>query len=147
MSVPPPIDVVVDDPDERSMAALAHSSIILNCFAPGLGLIAALAVWLTQRERSAYVGRQAMQATIYQFLWMVVPVMLAIVGGLALLGGVVGAAMSDVRVGFAFTPVAIVAFLAAASVVVVGLLYALVAAYETYRGRDFRYLLIGNVIR
>ena len=146
MSVAPPVDVVCDDPDERSMAALAHSSIILNTFAPGLGVVAALAVWLTQRDRSAYVGRQALQATIYQLCWLIVPVLLAIIGGLALLGGAIGAAVADVRVGFAFTPLAIVAFLAAAGIGIVGLLYALVAAYETFHGRDFRYLVIGNVV-
>ncbi len=147
MSVIPPVDVVSNDPDERSMAALAHSSIILNTFAPGLGVVAALAVWLTQRDRSAFVGRQALQATAYQLCWMIVPVLLAIVGFLAVIGGAIGAALTDVRVGFAFTPIAIVAFLAAASIGIIGLLYALVAAYETYQGRDFRYLVIGNIIR
>ncbi|HDH09679.1 MAG TPA: DUF4870 domain-containing protein, partial [Chloroflexi bacterium] len=39
--------------DERLMAALAHASIILGPFTSGVGgIVAALVIWLTQREKS-----------------------------------------------------------------------------------------------
>jgi uncharacterized Tic20 family protein len=146
MSVPPPIAVVADDPEERSMAALAHGSIALNFFVPGLGIIAALAVWLTQRERSAYAARQGLQASIYQIMWMMIPVCALIMGVLAAIGGVFSAALFDMRPAMLLMMVLVFGLMAVVAFVVIGLLYGLVAAYETYRGRDFNYWLLGKMI-
>ncbi|NLE75727.1 MAG: DUF4870 domain-containing protein [Chloroflexi bacterium] len=53
--------------DERVWAALAHGSIILGGASNGvLGPLVALVIWLTQRERSAYVAFQSLQALVYQ---------------------------------------------------------------------------------
>jgi uncharacterized Tic20 family protein len=146
MSVPPPINVVAQDPEERSLAALAHGSIILNFFVPGLGIIAALAVWLTQRDRSAYAAKQALQAGIYQIVWTVVPVFMIIMGVVGLILGGAFVAMSDVRIGAGLLIAFLLGALALAAFVIIGLLYALVAAYEAYQGRAFRYWLIGRLI-
>ena len=50
--------------DERIMAALAHASIIW----PTLGMIAPIVIWGTQREKSPFVGFQALQAAAYHFI-------------------------------------------------------------------------------
>ena len=52
----------VPDQDERIMSALAHGSIILF----GMGIIAAVVIWATQKDRSRYVAFQALQALVYQ---------------------------------------------------------------------------------
>jgi uncharacterized Tic20 family protein len=53
--------------DEKVLAALAHGSILLNPFTGGFGgIIAALVIWLIQKEKSAYVAFQALQAVVYQ---------------------------------------------------------------------------------
>jgi uncharacterized Tic20 family protein len=59
----PEIDVRPAGPDQedRLMAALAHASVLLF----GMGLVAAIVLWVTQRERSRYVAVQALQAVIY----------------------------------------------------------------------------------
>jgi uncharacterized Tic20 family protein len=63
--------------DERVLAGLAHASILLGLFSNGVGgIIAALVIWLTQREKSAYVAAQALQALVYQAATFVV-IMLA----------------------------------------------------------------------
>ncbi|MFN2188230.1 MAG: DUF4870 domain-containing protein [Candidatus Promineifilaceae bacterium] len=53
--------------EERTMAALAHGSILLGIFTSGIGgIFAALIIWLNQREKSVYAARQALQALVYQ---------------------------------------------------------------------------------
>ena len=52
--------------EERLMAALSHGSIIVS----GMGIIVAVVVWLTQKDKFPYAARQAMQATIYQIVAM-----------------------------------------------------------------------------
>ena len=146
MSVPPPINVVAEDPEERSMAALAHASIVLNFFMPGLGVIAAGAVWLTQQNRSVFARKQAFQATVYQIVWLLLPIVMAIVGVMSALGGAFVSAFADARVGVILIPLFVFGILAVVVVVFVGLLYGLVAAYETYQGRDFRYWFVGHLV-
>jgi uncharacterized Tic20 family protein len=63
--------------DERGLAAFAHGSIVLGLFSNGIGgIVVTLVIWLTQREKSAYVAGQALQALIYQAVTLVV-IMLA----------------------------------------------------------------------
>lgn len=53
--------------DDKVLAGLAHGSILLNMFTGGFGgIIAALVIWLTQKDKSAYTSFQALQALIYQ---------------------------------------------------------------------------------
>jgi uncharacterized Tic20 family protein len=56
--------------DERTMAALAHGSVILF----GMGAIAAILIWMTQKEKSRYVAFQALQATAYQLVGVLVSI-------------------------------------------------------------------------
>ena len=146
MSVPPPINVVADDPEERSMAALAHASILLNLFVPGLGVIAAGAVWLTQSERSPFAHKQALQAAVFQTVWLALPVVLFVVGLIMVITGATAASFTDARLGVIVLPVVIFGLMGLLAVFVLGLLYGLVGAYEAYQGRDFRYWLIGGMV-
>lgn len=54
----------VPSQEERVMAAIAHATVIW----PTLGLVAPLVLWGTQREKSPFVGFQALQAAAYQFV-------------------------------------------------------------------------------
>jgi uncharacterized protein len=56
--------------DERSWAALAHLSALLNLFTGFLGPVAAFVVWLVYRERSPMVARHAMRSVVYQSVWL-----------------------------------------------------------------------------
>jgi uncharacterized Tic20 family protein len=147
MDTPPPINVASNDPEERSMAALAHGSIVLNFFLPGLGVVAALAVWLIQRDRSAFAARHARQATAFQIAWMVIPLVMVIAGALIGLVGFVTLAVADAAPAWLFLSFLVFGGLALAAITIVGLLYALVGAYEASQGRDFHYWLIGNIVR
>jgi uncharacterized Tic20 family protein len=63
--------VPVSAADERSWAALAHLSALLNLFTGFLGPVAAFVVWLVYRERSPMVARHAMRSVVYQSVWLV----------------------------------------------------------------------------
>ncbi len=59
--------------EERVLAGLAHGSILLGLFTNGIGGIGtALVIWLTQKEKSAYVAAQALQALAYQVATFIV---------------------------------------------------------------------------
>jgi uncharacterized Tic20 family protein len=61
--------------DERNMAAMAHGSILLGVFTGGVGgIFASMIIWLTQREKSAYVARQSLQAMVYQVIVLLLTV-------------------------------------------------------------------------
>ena len=146
MTVPPPINVVTTDSDQRNMAALAHASILLNMFLPGLGVIAAGAVWLTQRDRVGFAARQALQATVYQAVLLVLPLVVAIVGAIVLAVVIlVGAATDNVMI-LGLIPLFMLGALAMIFVWLFGMIYALLAAYDAYQGRDFRYAIVGRML-
>ncbi|CAA9471945.1 MAG: hypothetical protein AVDCRST_MAG12-845 [uncultured Rubrobacteraceae bacterium] len=70
-SAPPGAATVpVSAADERSWAALAHLSALLNLFTGFLGPVAAFVVWLVYRERSPMVARHAMRSVVYQSVWL-----------------------------------------------------------------------------
>lgn len=130
--------------DELTMAALAHAGILLGLITNGLGGIAvALAIWLYERERSAWVSFQALQALVFQ---------LALLAVTLLAGGAVGVAWAVVGVlaalivGLCLIPPALVLTLLLAVIPLGGLVYGLYAAYETYNGREFRYWLVADFL-
>lgn len=104
--------------DEKMWASLTHASILINIFAPGIGSIGAMAIWLFKRRSSSYVAYQTLQAFIFQAAVVFLAVIIGSGGG----GGLMGL------------------IILAASV------YAMYGAYRCHQGLDFRYLLIGNLV-
>jgi uncharacterized Tic20 family protein len=143
--------------DERTMAALAHASVVLTfILALGtgglgglLGILVPLLIWLTYKEKSAYVSFQALQATVFQavsILLMVVVLAVSIV--LIVVGWTISGALTAVLIGLCLMPFALLITVVLALLVLIlplaQLGYGLYAAYETYQGRDFRYWLVGE---
>jgi hypothetical protein len=54
--------------EERLLAGLAHASIVTGV----IGLVASLLIYITQKEKSAYTARQALQAVFYQLIGSIV---------------------------------------------------------------------------
>ena len=128
--------------DERMLAALAHLSAIL----PYLGVIAPIIIYATQREKSRYVAFQSLQAVVYQvvmlLLWLLVFLCYFLVFFGALFPSMARGANPNNMDAAMIWP-----FLLICLVFVVWIaygIYALVAAYLTFQGRDFRYVLIGD---
>jgi hypothetical protein len=145
--------------DERTMAALAHASVVLTfILALGsgglgglLGVLVPLLIWLTYKEKSAYVSFQALQATVFQavsILLMVVVLAISIV--LIVVGWTISGALTAVLIGLCLMPFALLITVVLALLVLIlplaQLGYGLYAAYETYQGRDFRYWLVGETL-
>jgi len=128
--------------NDRNLAALAHGSTLLNVVFPGLGILAALLIWLNAKERSRYAGFQSLQAVAFQ----VAALLATLLGGiLVTVGWVVSALLiAAFGVGCLLMPFALLLTIAVVLVPIAALVYGLVGAYEVYYGRDFRYWLVGE---
>ncbi len=130
--------------NDRIMAALAHATAII----PMMGVIAPIVIWATQKDKSEYVAFQALQATVYQFL-----IILVWFGGMVLYMGTFFlvfipatiASQSQAFPVFFFLPFLVMGGLMLAMLAMI--VYGLVAAALTLQGRDFRYILLGNQIK
>ena len=134
--------------DERVLGALSHISILL----PGMGILAPILIWVTQRERSRFVAFQALQAVVFPLalllLWFLGgacymgSIFLIMIGGFAM-SGRSGMEGPDPLVGGLFVlPFAV--FLLMLLVALLMLVYGIAAAILTFQGNDFRYALIGR---
>jgi uncharacterized Tic20 family protein len=133
--------------DERMLAALAHASIIMNGFSGG-GIIAAAAIWATQRGRSPFVARHALQALLFQGLGLLLTLLgLLFWGGCMALGLLPALLRPDLYAGGPppFFWLALLLGVALLSFVLGGVAYALVAAAQAWRGQPFSYALVGRL--
>src|SRR4051812_26955767 len=136
--------------DERVLAALSHASIVANVVNLA-GMIATSLIWATHRDRSPYVRDHALQALVYQGAVLLIMLFLALFGGLFLALSLLPAVMRPDL--YRSSPpiysvwVAGLALLTLIGFGVLAMLYGLYAAYQVYRGRSFRYLLIGRLVR
>jgi uncharacterized protein len=128
-------------PDERSMAALAHASALLNIFSGVGGLIAVLIIWLTQREKSAWVAFHALQSLVFQAAVVIITVL--VVGVVWVVGFIISFATVGIGTIVA-VPVMILVFFGGFAMIAAGMIYSLYGAYQIYQGRDFRYKWIGD---
>lgn len=140
--------------DERVMAALAHASAIL----PFWGLIGAIVIWATQKEKSRFVGFQALQVIAYQIVlilfgflsfgcymcsffgtFMLMPLGMLAAEGASEAEGIIGMLLAMLTTFFPFCIMG--------AIVLVGILfvaYGLYGAARVLQGEDFRYVLIGH---
>jgi len=142
--------------DERILAALAHASVIL----PFWGLIGAIVVWVTQREKSRFVNFQALQGATYQLclivlsfvgggcfmvaffgIGLLMPVGMLAMGDLSdpnAAGGVIAILIAILTTFLPFCLMGLFFLVAAACVC-----YGLYGAVLVLQGNDFRYAIIG----
>ena len=135
--------------DERVMAALAHGSILLGAFTNGIGGIgAALLIWLIQREKSAYVAGQALQALVYQVLVLIVTMFFwCCWGGLWMLLMLPAIIANPNAYNNAPPPgmwVGMTLLCIPLGIWALTILYGLWGAIRSLSGYDFRYALVGN---
>lgn len=135
--------------NERTLAAAAHASILLSIFTNGVGgIAAALIIWLTQKEKSAYVRFQALQALIYQAATFIIFMGLWFCWGVAWMGLILPPVIANPAAYETAPPPTMWVGLSLITVpLCIGfltLLYGLWGAIRCLSGHDFRYLLIGN---
>lgn len=121
--------------EEKTWAALAHASILLNLVTGVGGVIAAFVIWLVKRQQSRYLSFQSLQAWVYQVVMLVLSVVLWV--AVAILSTIASATGVCAPLLCLFVPVGVVAQLALFG-------YGCYGAYACTEGRDFRYLLLGD---
>ncbi|MFQ5593733.1 MAG: DUF4870 domain-containing protein [Anaerolineae bacterium] len=136
--------------DEKTLAGLAHASIILGLLTSGLGgPIAALVIWLVKREDSPWVGFQALQALVYQLLGMAVATvtfMCWLAVYLASLAPIImnpGQYQDSPPAGF-FASFALLCI--PFGIGMLWTLYGLWGALRAWQGENFRYVILGNAL-
>lgn len=133
--------------DERVLAALSHAGIITN-IAGMSGLVGAALIWVTQREKSAYVRAQAFQALAFQGCALLVGVLMVMLWGGCLGLALLPAALFPDLYHTSPPPLFWPALYSAVLPLLYGVLvvcYGLYGAAQTYQGRPFRYLLVGRL--
>jgi len=125
--------------DERIMAALAHACAVLF----GMGIVGAIVIWVTQKEKSRSVAFQALQATVYQGAGLVVQL---VIWGcwltLYLLSFIpLMSAPDEPPLFFLATIVLMLVPLGLLGLWIVGGLW---GAVRTLQGREFHYAIIGQ---
>lgn len=134
-AAPPVTDAQPLSPsDERTWAMLAHLSVLLNLVSGFLGVVAALVIYLVYKERSRYVGFQALQAFLFQLIFWVGA------GALTAVAWTISGVLTAVLIGFCLMPIALLVTL----VPLGALVYGIVGGVECNKGADFRYWLVGD---
>lgn len=131
--------------DERLMAALAHGSIIAGQF----GIIAAIAVYLTQKDKSVYVARQAAQAAVYQLAGFLAMVIGWLCWGAFYFISFIPIINDPNQFSDAPPPIFWVGMGSMVCPIILMLgwgLYGIIAAIQTWSGKEFKYAIVGNFI-
>jgi uncharacterized Tic20 family protein len=153
--------------DEKIMAALGHATIVW----PGMGILAPVIIWATQREKSPFAAFQALQAAVYHMTLVLAGLACGVCYFCSYMGMIVGvlstplsmlfttaapgptpeelspAVLIPMVLGFLGT---IVFYLAIFGLLFLGLAvwgayigYGLYGAVATLQGKDFRYVILG----
>jgi len=135
--------------DEKVLAGLAHGSILLGAFTSGIGgIVAALVIWLTQKDKSPYAASQALQALVYQVATTLLTFVAWCCWGVVWMAMFLPPLMSNPE-RYEVTPPAglwIGMFLMVIPLAIWGLtlLYGLWGAVRCLGGHDFKYLIVGK---
>ncbi len=128
--------------DEKLMSLLSHLAIVI----PNIGIIAPIVIWVTQKDKSKFVRFNAIQAIFFQLVFFVL-IMLSIFTGLIL--------MFFSLPFITKNPDAAPGILFWVSMGVMNLyfplwlifsIYAAVAAIRSFKGKIFRYIIIGRFV-
>jgi uncharacterized Tic20 family protein len=136
--------------DERVLAALSHASIVAN-IVNLVGMIATALIWTMQRDRSRFVRAHALQSLVYQGAVLVISVLLVLAWGLCLVLSLLPVFVNPGLYYFNDPPrsfwFALFGLIVPIGFGVLATIYGLYGAYQVYRGRPFRYPVIGRLVR
>lgn len=132
--------------DDKIVGAVAHAAALL----PMWGIVAPALIWVTQREKSAYIRQQAAQALAWQLLQICLGF-----GGMALYMASFFITFGSIFIleempsngpppGF-FLPFCVMGFIFLIFAVMI--IVALYAAVRNLQGHDYTYPLIGQRVR
>jgi uncharacterized Tic20 family protein len=137
--------------NERGLAGLAHGSVLLGFFTGGIGgMVAALVIWLTQKEKSAYVAGQALQALVYQAFTFILTTAVWCCWGLCWVVSIIQPLIADPEAYESAPPatlwIGLIFMVIPLGIWGLTVLYGLYGAARSFSGHDFKYAIIGNWI-
>lgn len=139
--MPPTPPQPLSPSEERTWAMVAHLSVLLNLVTGFLGVVAALVIYIIFKDRSRYVGYQAMQSFVFQLVFW---------AGAGLLIGLMWAitgALSAIIIGILCVPFALLFSVVLGLMPLAALVYGVYGGIEANEGKDFRYWLVGDWLR
>lgn len=131
--------------DARLLAALAHAAILTG----GIGPIAGIFIFVTQKDKSTYAAGQALQAVVYQFLGILVTIIAWSCWGLFYAVTFIPIVTAPEQYSDAPPPIFWVGMASMiVPFIVMGIwgLYGLYGAFRAWAGAEFRYVIIGPAV-
>jgi magnesium-transporting ATPase (P-type) len=131
--------------EERLMAAIAHASVVV--FGPGI--LVGVFIWLTQKEKAAYASNQGLQAAVFQLIGMIVTMAMWFVWGIFYALTWIPFVQNPELLDGPPPPIfwiGMISMVVPLLAMLVWSLYGLWGALQAFRGRDFRYAIIGNLL-
>jgi len=127
------------------MASLAHAAVVV--FGPGI--LVGVFIWLTQKEKAAYASNQGLQAAVFQTIGMIVTMALWVVWGIFYALTWIPFVQNPELLDGPPPPIfwiGMISMVVPLLVMLVWSLYGLWGALQSFRGRDFRYVMIGKLL-
>lgn len=133
---------------ERRLAAFAHASILLGPFSNFVGgTLIALVIWITQRQKSTFVRRQALQSLVVQLIFLVVTILMWVLWTIFYLFSLIPLFTQPDLYNDAPPPlfwIGLGSMIIPCGLTVLLPLIGLWPALRTYQGHDFRYPWLGD---
>jgi len=130
--------------ENRLLAALAHGSVVTQ----GLGILVGVVVYTTQREKSRYAAFQGLQAAVFQLVNLIIVIGMWVVWGVFYGLSIISLIKLEETNPEAAPPaifwIAMISMVIPLIYMVLVGLYGLWGALCTWKGKDFRYLIIGG---
>ena len=125
---------------------LLHYKRKISILIPNIGVIAPIVIWITQKDKSKFVKFNAIQAIFYQLAFFVLMMLFIFTGIILMLISMpILSANPNAEPGTLFFISMIFMFLYFPLWFFFAI-YAVVAAVKSYKGKVFRYLIIGKII-
>ncbi len=129
--------------EEKLMSLICHLSIVI----PNIGIIAPIIIWVTQKEKSRFVKFNAIQAIFFQLVFFAL-LILSIFTGIILMFVSLPLIMasSSTEPGTLFF-VSIACIYLFIPLWFIFAIFAITAAVKSFKGKIFRYLIIGRIVQ
>lgn len=131
----------------RLLAAISHASVLF----PNIGFLIPIGIYATQKQKSSYLGFQALQALIWQIVMFVFTILTSscMVGSIFIPVLFATSTQNERLIGLSGGGIFFAVIISVVLMLVGNLtfvIYGIIGAVMTYQGKDFRYVFIGNRI-
>jgi len=124
------------------MSMLSHLAILI----PNIGILAPIVIWFTQKEKSKFVRYNALQAIFFQLLFFILLILSIFIGIILMAVSLILANASSGGEPGVFFWVSMGVMNLYFPLWFLFSIYAIVGAVKSFKGKTFRYLIIGKII-